>query len=157
MLVHHSLSVTNKLQSKKRRTCLSVFTSKLCRFREDMGWENTNDRSFIQHTGHRVGGGRATERKREIERVFCGRYIQVNSIQSQCDKLIFQPGHLRRREVRRKEEVGDRAQRQCEEGSVCRCGCTKRRCLKGTVYPKLRIVWLHFWALSHFEVNTTLI
>ena len=25
-----------------------------------------------------------------------GRYIQVNSIQSQCDKLIFQPGHLER-------------------------------------------------------------
>lgn len=27
--------------------------------------------------------------------VMCGRYNQVNSIQSQCDKLIFQPGHLR--------------------------------------------------------------
>jgi len=41
------------------------------------------------------------------------RYIQVNSIQSQCDKLIFQPGHLRRR----------RGARSCglnrEEGGVC--------------------------------------
>lgn len=31
------------------------------------------------------------------------RYNQVNSIQSQCDKLIFQPGHLRPARFRKTE------------------------------------------------------